>query len=475
MLSIRQLVGAVLALAQGIHGVMTTAQDFREWEQRFQAVVQAVAGLLLRWAWERLDDRLLAERDRQWKCVNFKTRTLITVVGEITVRRRLYRHRKTGAYRFLLDEALGWQQQARLSPRLGALAVAMSTELSFRQTSRWLGELVPGVSSMTVWRAAQNAGQELDRQLAADRAALQQGTLASRGTQPVPNLRLEGDGVFIPLQHAPRSRGEVKLVAGYSGKRQQGARCALTERRVAAGMVDAQTIWDDVTVTGGQVWDWASVETVAVGGDGAAWVRKAGELFPNARYHLDPFHLRRALTEGLRFSPEHYEAVTKALGTGDFDATMVALDAAVQSARGKARHRARRLQHYITNQWDGIAALPKDARLGAIEGQVRHVLTYRLKHIGARWTPAGGHHMARLLAARANGELEQRLKPSPVDLELMQAALKTPIEYESARDTAAEDLGSWLQAHVPALDGPHASRPWIKHTLREITRVLPVA
>jgi len=46
MLSVRQLVGAVLALAQGIHGVMTTVQDFQEWEQRFLAVVQDITVLL---------------------------------------------------------------------------------------------------------------------------------------------------------------------------------------------------------------------------------------------------------------------------------------------------------------------------------------------------------------------------------------------------------------------------------------------
>jgi len=136
--------------------------------------------------------------------VNLKTRTLLTVVGEVTVRRRLYRHCETGEYRFLLDEVLGWTARQRLSPRLLELCVSMSTELSFRQTSRWLGELVPTVSAMTVWEAAQEAGEELDREVARDREALQQGTFTGTGTRPVRQLHLEGDGVVIPLQHADR-------------------------------------------------------------------------------------------------------------------------------------------------------------------------------------------------------------------------------------------------------------------------------
>jgi len=115
-------------------------------------------------------------------------------------------------------------------------------------------------------------------------------------------------------------------------------------------MTDGQTIWEDLTVTGGQVWDWASVETIEVGGDGAAWVRQAVDVFPKARYHLDPFHLRRALTEGLRFSSAHYEAVTAALVAGDYEATMAALDAAAQAVGGKTRQRVKALKRYIARQ-----------------------------------------------------------------------------------------------------------------------------
>jgi len=237
----------------------------------------------------------------------------------------------------LLDEALGWQPQQRPSPRLLDLAVTMSTEMSFRQTSQWLGELVPGVSAMTVWSAAQRTGEQLDEQLREDREALEGGTLHSPGRQPVPELHLEGDGVPIGLQQTDQTRGEVKLATGYSGKRRQGARCELENRRTVAGLVDGQTIWEELTVVGGRCWDWSSVETVHVGGDGAAWVKQAVELFPQADYQLDVFHLRRALTEGLAFSQEHYATVTEALGRGDFEATMTApVGGHCRTARGGA-------------------------------------------------------------------------------------------------------------------------------------------
>jgi hypothetical protein len=38
-----------------------------------------------------------------------------------------------------------------------------------------------------------------------------------------------------------------------------------------------------------------------------------------------------------------------------------------------------------------------------------------------------------------------------------------------------EDPGAWLKATIPALKGPHAGRPWIKHVLKEIASVQGVA
>ncbi len=78
--------------------------------------------------------------------------------------------------------------------------------------------------------------------------------------------------------------------------------------------------------------------------------------------------------------------------------------------------------------------------------------------------------MARLLAAKANGELSKYATRWPVEhrklKELMQA---TPREKE-IRKQKAEEVGKWLQATIPALKGPFTDRPWIKHVLRELTR-----
>ena len=39
------------------------------------------------------------------------------------------------------------------------------------------------------------------------------------------------------------------------------------------------------------------------------------------------------------------------------------------------------LKKYLVDNWVGIAQLPEEERLGAIEGQVRHIIARRMKRI----------------------------------------------------------------------------------------------
>ena len=84
-----------------------------------------------------------------WKSVGVRSRQM--VFGEVTFKRRLYRNRQTGEYAFLLDEALGWEEKRRLSPRMERLAVEMEAEMPFRRASALMSYMVPGIRAMTVW------------------------------------------------------------------------------------------------------------------------------------------------------------------------------------------------------------------------------------------------------------------------------------------------------------------------------------
>lgn len=102
---------------------------------------------------------------------------------------------------------------------------------------------------------------------------------------------------------------------------------------------------------------------------------------------------------------------------------------------------------------------PEAWRLGAIEGQVFHQLARRMKrhqHGGARgeriiwhgyWLRANGE-WARGMERVENGKPRRNGK---------EARLVRGLGRKLARAA-----GEWLEAHLPALEGPTADRPWVK-------------
>ena len=470
MMDVRHMVAAVLFLMKGIVGLFSDARDFGSLEEQVHRLVQEASRMVFVWVLEGIDEKLSRDRDKHaLELVRLSRRTMDSSFGELTIKRRLYRDRRTGSYRFLLDEALGWEPRQRVTPRLGALALELGTEMPFRRAAKILGFLAPGVSAMTVWNQVQRAGEKAEREAKERREEVFAKGLVPQGSRQAEKLRLEGDGLMVRAQRSKQRYSEVKLVVAYEGKT-AGRRRALENRKIVAGLAGGKEIWEEAAAYFGAVWDLSQVDTVRVGGDGAPWIREGAEMF-NGEYHLDPFHLRKRLTEALASDGEAYTAVSEAIGRLDRAETMGRLSLAAKRARGAARQRILKLKGYLAANWDGIKKLPEEDRLGAIEGQVRHTLSRRMKRIGARWTEQGADHMARLLAAKSNGELPRYLEPRPTAV-AMHSITGGDLEPAKARP---EDVEAWLKADVPALTGPFAGTPWIKHVLREIVMIQSVA
>jgi hypothetical protein len=169
---IRFLVEIVLFLAKEIFELIRTSRSIDELEERVQRLVQQAAGKLLVGALEHIDLQLSSQRDPVLKNVGRRSRTLVTSFGEITFRRRLYRNRETGTYRFLLDKALRLPERQRVTPRMTRLILELGTEMPFRRAARILGFLVPGIQPMTVWAKVQEAGEQAVQDTETLRAAV---------------------------------------------------------------------------------------------------------------------------------------------------------------------------------------------------------------------------------------------------------------------------------------------------------------
>ena len=89
----------------------------------------------------------------------------------------------------------------------------------------------------------------------------------------------------------------------------------------------------------------------------------------------------------------------------------------------------------------------------------------RMKRRGMSWTIRGAQRMVKAIQLDRNGELsgfcrnradrcQRRTEPVPPSSRRLQTAPKTTVS-------------DWVEATVPALNGPHSSRPWT-HSLRNL-------
>ncbi|HEY8416429.1 MAG TPA: ISLre2 family transposase [Limnochordales bacterium] len=474
MWAFRQLLEITLRLAQVVEKALREATDFRTLELDVARGAQDAARQLLVTALEALDQQLMEQRDRrQLKCVNRQWRSLLTWFGEIQWQRRYYQDRQSGARRFLLDEVLGLEPRQRYSPLVRELGIELCTQVPFGAAEEWLERLSQGavrVSRMALWADVQAAGALADQEAKARRQAVFERGEMPAGSRPAAAVDVELDEVWIRGRRrgadGRKERIALMHALAYEGKaRDERGRTVLKNRRVHVAVGEGRESIEEALAAFAAEWDWSRVGRCTVGGDGASWIRKALEYLPQASYRLDPFHLKRAMRRGLRHDPEAHQQLAEALAAGQpWSEVKAVLEAARRRARGEARDRIRELAQYLENQWDGIVADSEARRLGAIEAQNYHVLARRMKRRGAAWSEPGARHLARLLAARANQELDRYTGSAWRRRQAPPTAFPRQPNVLSKRPSRAElkDAAQWLRARMPALYGPHSDREWVR-------------
>jgi len=418
---------------------------------------------------EYLDDEIRKRRVKSLEVVRTDQAWHTTILGDVRVRRRYYRARD-GSYHYLLDELMGLTKHRHISRQVQSLALEMATRMPYRKAAAIMDRTTPvSLSHQTICRIVERvAGRCLDRH---DRAIAH---LASTGEIPwgkgisVNRLLIEADGVMIPLQGEGRRRIEAKLGISYEGHRQVGRnRYRTVGKQVFADITSSNTFWSAVTLKIGRNYDLSGCDAV-LGGDGAGWIRQGADCF-NSSYRLCRFHLNRNLTRTLGHESRLLKEVKQALENGEVSLAIRLLEETSLSASGERRRDITRLAGYIRANTRGIApgtdVYGGLRGTGAIEGNIDKIIVRRMKNQGMSWSIKGARHMLWLRAAWYEGRLDECLadNPSPRPYRLPEKTVRKVIDKKINQDYA-----QYFAAGIPALSGPHASRPWVK-VLKSIT------
>jgi len=421
---------------------------------------------------DELEEELYEQRPAGWVVVGFRERVLVTRMGEVRLRRRMYRD-GSGKYHFLLDEHLGLKAHQGATPEMQAMCTKLSGEMSFRKASDILTDWMAGLlSHITCWRLLQRTGQAAVRaETAAVEDVFGRGEVVPEGGERrVKRLYMEADGVYVHLQRQPNKHMEIRSAIAYEGwKRLAGDRgdYRLCEKRVYCHAGEQYGFWEGVSLAWAHKWDLSSLEEVIHGGDGARWVRAGSEEFPGAIWQLDSYHLARSC--GRAMGAEMGQALYQALREGQTSrsqALLLAEDAPLRES--KQAQQAYRWVSKVAQEGWGLdwrirQKVTDDAArgLGCMEGNIAHLLAVRMKGKGRSWSPSGARHMAKVRELLANQEI-QRWCFRQADKNVI------PKKQRFRTRPGNTDPSQFLQASVPALFGPFPNKPWVQW-LRQLT------
>lgn len=382
-----------------------------------------------------LDEQYNMERDRHAIIMrNNKSRRMMTKIGEVTLRRRLYYDKTLQKYFFAVDELLDIERRSRIDTELKQELIANATLTSYGKASEIAGHKV---SRQTVHNIVKKLPQE--------RVKVQ-----AQGHKAVNAIYIEADEDHIHLNNGRPA--EVKLVYVHEGARQvcRGRTELVNPKYFTSVSKRDDEIWSEV-------FDYvcsqykASKAEIHISGDGAQWIKNGLNYFPKAKYHLDKFHVYKSITDVAGADKKMRYSVLEALNEKNFETIRELYSIRSQNAvKARERKSITGGLFYIENNFDEID-LSKTYSCAA-EGHVSHVLSARLSSRPMGWSIAGAGKMAQLRAYYfSGGDFSELISRQPVTPLLSIAAAK----QNRYRHVAAKGLPSSgiPSAHVVGLDG----------------------
>ena len=197
--------------------------DFPIGEKLDEAIYEGIQGMgtaLYGAILQGIDDGIRETTPKGWKNMGREKRTIMTCVGSITYKRRIYKD-TTGKKRKPVDEVLGIDPYGRYSLGVQQKGSYLASELPYREAADILSWFIRNhVSHSAIGRMIRTVGASLQtKEQASLEQVFEQGTKLEPGRIPAKVLYGESDGVFVPLQQEAKKKVEVRVGVMYTGKK----------------------------------------------------------------------------------------------------------------------------------------------------------------------------------------------------------------------------------------------------------------
>src|SRR5690554_1813608 len=421
---------------------------------------------------KELEEELFRTKPKDLEVVGFRKKNIATKLGEIKIKRRLYKKKNSkNDYIFLLDDKLNIRKGRRVSGEYLKLLVSLSSMLSFRQVEEVIEEAgFPSLSHATIHKEVREFGERESKRIEYEREKVfTEGKLQVGGKKEKDLLFIEADGIMVSSQE-DKERMEIKVGVvheGWNYETPAKSRRRLKNPKVVMGMYkDADSFWEEFSSEISKEYDLTNTQVV-LNGDGASWIQEtAKDYFPGLIVQLDRFHIKKDVSR--HFGYEIAEGLYKVLQEGEVQAFLDTLESLIWEAKTKEKQKqqhklVKHYQKYKEHLLDYRYRLPEKLKqkkklygMGVVEGYVDKNIARRMKNQGMSWSKKGAEAMAKILMLKHNKKLKERLNDEYYKI-------KSPIKvlkYRKRKYTG--NCSNWLQAKMPVLYGVDSGKDWVK-------------
>ena len=366
-------------------------------------------------ALERLDAALHESYKKQgWKVQRRDQRTILSLFGTITYKRRLMKS-KGKKHCYPVDRELGWEKRQRFTPLFVRRVAEMATKSTYRATATAISLLTSvSVSHQSVSAIVRKAGNLFSKWEKAERDRARDAAEALRKPSV---LYLEGDGLC--LKKVGGKMMETHRLQLYEGILQDGSRRKLKGCRYFADVSHASA-FEQAQQYIDNHYDLGHTLVISNSDGGAGYGAGAfAELASGCQRHehfLDRYHLNEKVKERLNFTPKRLQdRLHKQLQEYSWEGVTAVLDTALaqENCASKEAEQVERLRQYLKRNWSYIK--PKRLRnieacagVGSCESNHR-IYSYRMKRQGRVWSSKGGQAMIKLITALRNNALDEAM------------------------------------------------------------------
>ena len=412
---------------------------------------------------EAIDDQIRAREAKSWQNLGMEKHLVITAVGEVEIKRRVYRD-AAGKRRKPLDEMMGLDRYQRETNVVRMLGAWLATQNSYRDAADELSYLVKNrITHSKIQRMVWSIGNTLAD---VEEAEIEQWDGAEDEEKKIssPVLFGESDGVMISLQREKQRKVEARVGILYTGKKTIGVGRKRLENKVCmTKIVRNSKEWKQIIQKmADKHFNLSTVEYLITGGDGNTWVKQSFDyLWVEKRANvLDRFHLYRASKTALGFNRETMQIVKRMRQKG-MAAVADELNAAQEKAPGRKKEYLGAYIQYLEDNQDSlkdvqISESGHPLSLGGIEGNVDKLVARRMKGRGRSWRIPGARAMVTLC----------RYRPQLRDLALK--LTRHQGTYSSPKRKKSKSYDSWLQCSLPLFSGSYQSKPWVDELRRNL-------